>query len=118
MRKYIIIGLLTIFAACSSVPLDTRVSQTEAAYAGVLSLLIEARKPCVDEDTSNDNLCFIDDATYIKVDLFVDATDVALNQAKLLLEVGDKAGAEDYLKIILSNLAELTEIAQRIREEM
>lgn len=117
--KYAVLGgLAIVLAGCgvgqTSNSLQDQVARVEAGYNAALRVVIEARKPCVDDDLSNDNLCFIDDELYATLDEQIDRANNALDTAS---EYADSQDAEN-VKIWLDNFTDRFEPVLNVVDEV
>jgi len=118
MRKILgVIAVSFFLFGCgllSETSFDDKIVRMEAAYAAVVQTLIEVRKPCVDEDPDNDDLCLIDDELYLEIDVYVDGADDALDKAKLYSDLNDDEQARNWLDEFVNQFSKLKRIADLV----
>lgn len=106
-------GML-LLAACALVQTENsfqdQVARLEAGYNATLTVLTDGREPCVDEIASNDDLCFIDDDTYLKIDPFVQKADEALDKAAAFADENDGDSAQLYIDNFKSYFATIKDM--------
>jgi len=123
MNKFgLVVAMGLLLSACglgaSGNSLEDQVARVEAGYNAALRIVIEARRPCVDDDLTNDDRCFIDDELYETIDRAVDAADGALDKAHDYAAANDSENVGVWLNKFKEDFSSVENIVETIREKL
>lgn len=121
--KYAVLGgLALVVAGCglgqTSNSLEDQVARVEAGYNAAMRVVIEARKPCVDDDPSNDDLCYIDDELYSKIDPSIDRANDALDTAAEYAEAQDEANVKEWLGNFKERFTPVLNVVDSVKDKL
>jgi hypothetical protein len=118
MKNFLISSVIVLsLAGCGSPTLKQQVTQLEAGFTSAVSLINDARRPCVlDSEDSPD--CLIKADTYTRIAPIVHGADDALDRAKTFAETQQDDEAETWIETVRKYLTNLNTYLDPIKEAL